>query len=687
MANPLPNLNIMNLKKLIGLSLMLTTLQALPLTIERNNFKIITPPGSPEPVKLAAKSLARDFGKVMRWVPDVDSVVSNDGKTINIIALDKSHCADTTLFALKPLDNFESHRIYTDEKNRNIYLLGKDMRGAIYAIYDFSEEFLGVPPLWYFCDWKPKYMQGIEISPDFDKFVDSPDVRFRAWFPNDEDLVNPWREKSWQNDELWLEAMLRLKLNTVEYGPTVTYPDHKMSHNADLLKKYGLVLTSHHMVGLNNSFANWEKYWETVRGMKAPELLLSNIDAIKEFWTYNIETIMRNDQENLWQIAFRGRRDEPFWSVFADAPKTDEERGAVINKMVGIQYDMIKKATGDPNPFVRMTFYDELSDLLAKGYLVPPAASNMLWTFVAGRRDHYPYDDLVNYDFSKPMQLGYYMNLQFTSTGAHLAPAESPWKMEQNYRYVVSRGPLTFSVVNAGNIREFVMEMSANAKMMWDLDNYDTDRFLREYCIQYYGEELADEIADLYRDYYNAYWLQRPSVFPGMDRQFIFQDLRHAQVFNQVLPQFDTFKKNPLFDIGFERVKGRSFRLVTDNQVNEIIGGMELSSPEFQAVADRCDDMMKRLPADRQNFFYDNLSGYAHYMAALSSSVGHFLKAYKGDGDRKMHLIESHRELKNAQKALHSSQHGVFDTWYATDRLFDLGGKIASLELLIKKME
>lgn len=677
----------MNLKKLIGLSLMLTSLPVLSLTIERNNFRIVTPPGSPEPVKLAANSLARDFGKVMRWVPDVDSLVSNDGRTINIIALDKSHCADTTLFTLKPLDNFESHRIYTDETNRNIYLLGEDMRGAIYAIYDFSEEFLGVPPLWYFCDWKPEYVQRIEVAPDFDKFVESPDVRFRAWFPNDEDLVNPWREKSWQNDELWLEAMLRLKLNTVEYGPTVTYPDHKMSHNADLLKKYGLVLTSHHMVGLNNSFANWEKYWETVRGMKAPELLLSNIDAIKEFWTYNIETIMQNDQENLWQIAFRGRRDEPFWSVFADAPKTDEERGEVINKMVGIQYDMIKKATGDPNPFVRMTFYDELSDLLAKGYLVPPAASNMLWTFVAGRRDHYPYDDLVNYDFSKPMQLGYYMNLQFTSTGAHLAPAESPWKMEQNYRYVVSRGPLTFSVVNAGNIREFVMEMSANAKMMWDLDNYDTDKFLKEYCIQYYGEELADEIADLYRDYYKAYWLQRPSEFPGMDRQFIFQDLRHAQVFNQIIPQFDTFKRNPLFDIGFERVKGRSFRLVTNNQVDEIIGGMELSGPKFHDVADRCDDMMKRLPVDRQNFFYDNLSGYAHYMAALSGSVCHFLKAYKSDGERKMHLIESHRELKNAQKALHSSQHGVFDTWYATDRLFDLGSKIASLELLIKKME
>ena len=125
-----------------------------------------------------------------------------------------------------------------------------------------------------------------------------------------------------------------------------------------------------------------------------------------------------------------------------------------------------------------MTFYDELSDLLAKGYLQPPTGKNMLWTFVAGRRDHYPYDDLVTFDTTKQVKLGYYMNLQFTSTGAHLAPAEGPWKMEANYRYVNTRGPLTFSVVNAGNLREFVMEMSANARMMWDMKAYNTNSFL-----------------------------------------------------------------------------------------------------------------------------------------------------------------------------------------------------------------
>ena len=182
--------------------------------------------------------------------------------------------------------------------------------------------------------------------------------------------------------------------------------------------------------------------------------------------------------------------------------KSDAERGKVITEMVNTQYEMIRESTGEDNPFVRMTFYDEISSLLAAGHIQPPTATNMLWTFVAGRRDHYPYDDLVAWNNEDNVKLGYYMNLQFYSTGAHLAPAEGPWKMEDNYRYVQSKGPLTFSVVNAGNLREFLMEMSANAAMMWNAETYDTDTFLSSFCSQYFGEEHAAEAAGLFQQHH-----------------------------------------------------------------------------------------------------------------------------------------------------------------------------------------
>lgn len=658
------------------------------ITLKKGNFCLVMDPAEADPVKLAVQTLQRDFELVMGCKPELTEV-PGQGYAVELVVVNASapHMP-VSAGCLRPLDDFESHRVYADPATRRIYLYGRDMRGTIYAIYTFSERFLGVPPLWYFSSWEPEIKKKVAIPAGYDYFCKSPQVRYRAWFPNDTDLFTPWRKLSRQNDELWLETMLRLKLNTVELEATVAYPDYRLNRQAGLLRKYGLVLTSHHHVACNNNLMNWAGYWREVRGMEPPKLLLSNEDALREFWQYSVETVCRNKQENLWQIAFRGVGDQPFWAAFDDAPREDKARAEVINRMIRIQLDMIKKATGENDPFVRMTFYDELSDLLAKGYLKPPTGENMLWTFVAGRRDHYPYDDLVAFDTTKHVKLGYYMNLQFTSTGAHLAQAEGPWKMEFNYRYVNTRGPLTFSVVNAGNLREFVMEMAANARMMWDMEEYDTDAFLRDFCAQYFGGNHAEEAAKLYADFYDAYWLQKPSEFPGLSRQFIFQDLRYARVFDQIGKRFDDFSPNPLYEIGFERIPGRSFRIDGQNQVDSLLRGTELAASRFAAVTDRCHRLMRRLPPQNRKFFRDNLAAQCRYLENLSRSLYHFVRAYKQPGTRAEDLDRAIVFLEQTRDALWATQEGVFATWYAgdsTDRgIFNITAKLEMLRTLRK---
>lgn len=654
------------------------------LNLKDGNFQIVVSGHEVEPVKLAVATLSKDFEKVMHYKPEISQRADN-AKGIDIVVVNES--TDDLLIdklLLRSLDGFESHRIYCDVLKRRIYIHGKDMRGTIYALYTFSEQFLEVPALWYFSSWEPQYKKQVMISSDFDYYQKSPQVRYRAWFPNDTDLFEPWRKLSKENDELWLETMLRLKLNTVELEATVTYPDYKLNSRAALLRKYGLILTSHHHVACNNNLMNWEGYWRTVRKMEPPKLLLSDEESLREFWQYSIETVCRDKQENLWQISFRGINDQPFWAAFSDAPETDKERAEVINRMIRIQLDMIKEATGEKDPFVRMTFYDELSDLLVKDYLQPPTGENMLWTFVAGRRDHYPYDDLVAFDTKKQVKLGYYMNLQFTSTGAHLAPAEGPWKMEFNYRYVNTRGPLTFSVVNAGNLREFVMEMAANACMMWDMQLYDTDSFLLDFCTQYFGKKHAAKVAKLYHDYYYAYWQQKPSAFPNMERQFIFQDLRYSRVFDQIGKRFQDFSPNPLYDIGFERIPGRTFRIDGNNQVDSLIAGMERAVFRFGEVSRRCEDLLKQLPCQDQRFFRDNLAAPCHYMEALSRSLYHFVLAYKNTDERVENLDAAIRQLEEARDTLYATQEGVFATWYTGDSFNGKFNIPAKLKLLYK---
>jgi len=654
------------------------------LTLAPGSVTIVVPDRECSQVKLAVEALQRDFQKVLGFMP---AIASTPGTTDGVELI----VANSTLGAtdgIVTLEGFESHRVLADAANRRIFLQGADMRGTIYAIYSFSEHVLGVPPLWYWCDWQPEQKEQIEVAATLDYYQPSPTVRYRAWFPNDEDLFVPWRRLSTDNNERWLETMLRLKLNTVEYTATVRYSASgsqqtggTLNSEAMLYKKYGLVLTSHHMVALNNSFANWDAYWQQVRHTTPPALSVNDMTSLREFWQYNINSVMNSGVENLWQVAFRGKTDQPFWAVFTDAPESDADRAAVINRMVKEQYDMICQSTGEENPFVRMTFYDEISSLLAAGHLQPPTATNMLWTFVAGRRDHYPYDDLVNWTNTGNVKLGYYMNLQFYSTGAHLAPAEGPWKMEANYRYVQGKGPLTFSVVNAGNLREFLMEMSANAAMMWDSENYDTDDFMRQFCAQYFGKDHADEAAQLYHDYYYAYWNPKKSDFPGgFDRQYVFQDLRHSQVIKQIDATWNTFKTNPFTEIGYESVPGRTFRIEGRNPVDSVLAGMSREMEAFADVARRCEALQSQLPAACQTFFYDHLSAYAHYMQQLSTAVYHFVYAYKNkDDDRYSHLKTAYEAMKAAKAALTASQHGVFSHWYDTDDKFEMDARIETI--------
>lgn len=674
-----------------------------PILLKKNNIKLVFSDKEPGPLKIALKAFMKDFVSVMGTEPAVVNEMGSDNSQAEIVIVNRASGAlAVPAGKARELDGFESHRIYADKENNRIYIEGNDLRGTIFAIYTFSEKILGVPPLKYWSSWVPLEKEEIPIAHNYDLFFYSPQVRYRSILPGDQDFFYPWLRGSEENENIWLETTLRLKLNTVETYSTIL-PGYKLTDYAYQIDKYGLVITAHHTSGLNTSFGSWETYWREVRNMEPPKLLLSNEKEIREFFRYNAETVHKNGIENLWTVAFRGRGDQPYWVIFEDAPEDEKERSEVMNRMLQIQYDLIKEVTGDDKPYVRVTFYDEIATLLAKGYVKPPEGENMIWTFVAARRDPYPYSDLENFNPATPVKMGYYMNFGFASTGAHVAPAEGPWKMEFNYRYINSKSPLFFSVVNVGNIREFVMELSANAKMLWDYDSYDSDDFLLEYCSQYFGAEKAGEIAQLYKAFYNSYWQAKAPEFEGMERQFVFQDLRYARAFDHIFEAFyfseNDINMNPLYKIGYEHVPGRTYRIDfvhndSDNQIDALLHGMKLTIPKFESVAGRCSDLKPELDEDKQTFFYDNLCVYSYYMTHLSKALYHYVYAYKHqrDEDALMSNLElAYAEVEKARQYLGESEHGIFSTWYTDadplERTFQLDYLLTKIALLERKID
>lgn len=631
-----------------------------------------------DPVYKAITALQRDLEKITGITPVIKSLDAIDQPGIVIINAQQSPTA-------KKLTGWEAHRVYSSsiKNNRCVVLEGADRRGTIYAVYTFCEKLLGVPPLWYYCNWQPAKSKTINIPAGLDLMIAPPAVKYRAWFPNDTDLFVPWRKTSPVNNEIWLETALRLKMNTIEWH------DLNVSPTMHLIQQYGLINTTHHHSPLNASFGGWQKYWQQVRDTIAPELSLANEKKIVEFWRYNIEAVKKAGVDMIWVIGFRGAGDHPFWYTFKDAPKSMEERGKVISRMLKIQRDLVIEITGDPRQQFRTIFYDELSDLLAIGYIQPPADDQLIWNFVAARRDHYPNTDLQKMEKGSNRNLGYYFNYQFTSTGAHLAPGEGPWKMEQNYRYVAQKSskPLLFSVVNAGNLREFVMELAANAAMMWDPEKYNSTAFLLDYCKQYYGNQHAAAIANLYSQYYQAFWTQKKPDLPNISRQYIFQDLRYKRAISEIVKaiQKNVYTGLPLTDHEGEQFPGRTYRIVpADNNaasmLEAVAKGTTTSAAAFEKVAAQAEQWSKTNTVSHQSFLRNNLVVPARFMYNLNKALYNVTMAYQNPAQKQSLLTQASLALKEAERQLQSTQQGAFKEWYTHDKIFGIAQLIAAVD-------
>ena len=70
-----------------------------------------------------------------------------------------------------------------------IVATGTGDRGAIFAAYELSHELLGVSPIWYWSGREPAYRGSVTVALPLNLSFGRPDYKYRALFPNDEDLL------------------------------------------------------------------------------------------------------------------------------------------------------------------------------------------------------------------------------------------------------------------------------------------------------------------------------------------------------------------------------------------------------------------------------------------------------------------------------------------------------------------
>jgi len=571
------------------------------------------------------------------------------------------------------LEGVEAHRVSVQAGPGGGAMLvteGSDLRGAIYAVYTLSEEVLGVPPMWVWASWQPELRRAITIARDLDLRHPAPTVRWRGWFPNDQDYLEPWKRRDPLHRELLAETLLRLKLNCWDTGSVLHTSLRRLTDDAQVAARRGLVVMSTHTspLGARLDAGRWETYWKTIRQEAVPALADGRAEDLRAYWTHVIDAVVATGVETIWTLTFRADRDLPFWTLYGNAPETDEERAALIARFIRLQQELVEQRVG-PEAWMRVPLYNEMSDYALAGHLDLPAGPRIIWNFVAARRDHYPPLGLEHVALPEDQPIGLYYNIQFTSTGSHVVAGEGPWKMEDNLRFVdrLQARPLALALVNSGNTREFVLELEASARLMATPSTYDSDRFLLGFAQRYFGAEHAPAVAGLIRAYFAAYWQQHPPTRPGFARQFIFHDLRHTRALRDLLAVLEKRGQTtePL-------AQPDSFMIDpahhgADSTLAALLIGTAAAREAFAEVAARSDALRAELPASRQVFFNDSVRVPAHYLVELNASLHALARAVAAapnSRQRSEAISQAHAAFVRAKARLAETEHGRFAPWY-----------------------
>ncbi|MFO8015119.1 MAG: hypothetical protein R6X20_17680 [Phycisphaerae bacterium] len=140
--------------------------------------------GTGGPVRLAAEDVARDLGWVLG---EAGTFVEARGEAQIRVRVDPA------------VGSAEAYRITVTPAA--VTIVGADALGAIYGLYAFSRDRLGVDPYWFWKDLRPPRREAVHVPQG--TTVSAPaTVRYRGWFVNDEDLLTAWHDPAANDDRV-----------------------------------------------------------------------------------------------------------------------------------------------------------------------------------------------------------------------------------------------------------------------------------------------------------------------------------------------------------------------------------------------------------------------------------------------------------------------------------------------------
>ncbi|HUY95823.1 MAG TPA: glycosyl hydrolase 115 family protein, partial [Terracidiphilus sp.] len=474
-----------------------------------SSVTIVESPDESGPVRRATQDLMSDFAKVFGREPARADDLEDSGPLAILVAeRDHVHPGINCATATDPESfAFSVIRVPGHQPLKHIVCLtGADMRGTIYAIYQFSQSILGVDPMYLWTGKQPGKRTSITLPQDLDKTYPRPVFRYRGFFINDEDLLSGWipatkSEHTGIALRVWdnvFETILRLKGNMVVPG-TWIFPDDAQVHAA---AERGLIINQHHAIPLGVNVARWPK--------GVPYNFSTHPEILDRAWTNAVATYNPKD-EILWSVGLRGLSDQSYAQLDPSVRGNDELLGKRVSDAITVQMKIVRARY--PKAQFVTDLWQEGARLMDEGYLKIPPEVTLVWADTG-------YGDMQDGGKVAADQ-GMYIHVAMMNGQANQLSELVPVGViqEELGRYIKA-GATSYVLVNTSDIRPVAMTARALMETAWggapaQLAGAD-DAYYHRWAAEEFGVKSADAVAQVYKEYFAAPEVWGAIPFPAL---------------------------------------------------------------------------------------------------------------------------------------------------------------------------
>jgi Glycosyl hydrolase family 115 len=628
-----------------------------PVRIDRNTAILISP-SEPGPVQLAAQDLASDMMKVFGVRPRIVHERRAGGALLVIessvpaSANDPKAPESFSLRAARASNPADPQRPYDE-----ILLRGADMRGTMYAIYTFSQEVLGVDPMYFWTDHAPKRRDSILLPANYSRSDPGPLYRFRGFFINDEDLLTGWApgkasDHSGISLEVWnrlFETILRLKGNMVAPG-TWIFPD---DGQVKLVADRGLLLSQHHATPLGVNVARWPR--------DIPYDFTQHPEIIERAWENAVNTY-EPEQQVLWEVGLRGLSDAPYSDP--SVLHNDKALGERISQVIADQMRIVRKR--HPDALFVTDLWAEGNRLMQEGVLKIPREVITVWSDTG-------YGKLQD-DGQIQKGQGAYLHVAMMNNEANQLTEMVPLdRLLSETKRLAQAGATQFYLVNTSDVRPVAMSARAVMEAAWgSLSAGQADDYYQRWAKEEFGAAAAGDIAAIYPQYFAA-----PAHTPG-GREYGDQ-MYHTEARKMLLdaeidmPTYLLPDQSPRWQTPFISGLGDRKRRLMEDATRQASVCSE-AQPRWQAVYAKALLAAHHVEPERRNFYQAQVLTMISINMESNNMLLHVARAVLAH--EAGHNAIAEEEIRQAEASLDRlmvaekyAQYGKWRNWYHGDWL------------------